>query len=318
MTLRPRSVPGESPDHFREPTKTPVSHTGKLYHVVPQPLQCSQTLNKMVYLAHQENGKNLHLRHHCRAVSRENAETQYSVENLSDMFAALANISAALKYIYVSGWAHRDISSYNIYLYNKREGQDPDKMNGGQTLDDTSKMHNSSNRSSGRQVSRNTDETQVSKDTNENPIEAFDNIAEKLFEKLGAGASVSVIVDEQKVKSQGTGVWYITLHDMEPLRWIAVWKLFLYEDPPEKRTEMERSYQADKANLLFPHLLNFKDRYNFLTNKSIFSHLTSYLPNFLNKVVDSLNELRAFLLSRYTRAEAEAPERIDKSASKAK
>ncbi|THH03742.1 hypothetical protein EW145_g6041 [Phellinidium pouzarii] len=189
------------------------------------------------------------------------------------------------------------------------DGQNPHNTNGEQTLDDTSKMHNSSNRS-GRQDSRN------SKDTNECPIEAFDNIAEELFEKLGAGASVSVIVDEQKVKSQGTGVWYNTLHDMESMWWIAVWKLFLHEDLSEKRTEMERIFQAYKANLIFPHLIIPTERFSFLANKSVFADFTSYLPDSFKKVVDDLNELRTFLLLRYTRAEVEAPDIIDEGAFK--
>ncbi|THH03743.1 hypothetical protein EW145_g6042 [Phellinidium pouzarii] len=131
-----------------------------------------------------------------------------------------------------------------------------------------------------------------------------------------AGDIVRNVADEQEVKPRRPGVWYNTLHDMESIWWIAIWKLFLHEDLSERstRTETERINQAKKANLLFPHLLITTERFYFFDNEDVFEDLTSFLPASFKKVAVTLNKLRASLQFRYARAEAKGPNIIDQEA----
>ncbi|THH03768.1 hypothetical protein EW145_g6025 [Phellinidium pouzarii] len=185
-----------------------------------------------------------------------------------------------------------ELASSKDVPVNSVKTHDSNNKNERQTLGYTNK----------KQDSDYTDKSQDSDSTFESRIEVVNNVAEAHSEKPGAEGK--------------PGIWYNPLHDMESIWWIAVWELFLHEDLSEKntRTEMERILQADKANLLFPQLLNTTDRFPFFVNEDNFERTIEYLPESFHKVVGILDKLRRFLRTQYTQAEKRAPKIIDENA----
>ena len=100
------------------------------------------------------------------------------------------------------------------------------------------------------------------------------------------------------------------LHDLEPLWWIAIWKLFKRGCCLELVGDGNCTpYQDATRQTIFSNLFHSSSRHRwlFFSNENVFDTETDWIPNGLHLIRSLLRNLRELLVFNYKRFEAEFP-----------
>ncbi|OCB90629.1 hypothetical protein A7U60_g2147 [Sanghuangporus baumii] len=241
--------------------------------------------------------REIYRRKHYRVVFKEVAEDLYDVSNLSDAFLVLRDV---LRWIHGSGWVHRDISPGNLYLFEGRG-----------LIGDLEYA---------KQRNFDIESEQATGTRDYMAVEAVDR-SYSYLPSLNHGQAVAQLtamleMDPDEISaireaSRPTHprFFHNDLHDLEPLWWIAIWKLFSSDcfefdgggDCAEDRNMMRQ--------LAFSNLFHVSDghRWSFFNNERIYDRDTTWIPESLHLIRKLLNNLRETLILNYNQFEAEFP-----------
>ncbi|KAL5479077.1 hypothetical protein ACEPAI_2365 [Sanghuangporus weigelae] len=230
----------------------------------------------------------------------EVAEDLYDVSNLSDAFLVLRDGTKVLRWIHGSGWVHRDISPGNLYLFEGRG-----------LIGDLEYA---------KQRNFDIESEQATGTRDYMAVEAVDR-SYSYLPSLNHGQAVAQLTamlemdpDEISAIREASRpahprFFHNDLHDLEPLWWIAIWKLFRSDcfefygdgDCAEDRNMMRQ--------LAFSNLFRVSDghRWSFFNNERIYDRDTTWIPESLHRIRKLLNSLRETLVLNYNRFEAEFP-----------